>query len=139
MWSKHKLAIPYLGRSRNVDPTAGMCNEARLTITIIGGYVLEGKVRTHCKIGDKSLKQVDIYLPKAIFSHGQLYVAISIVTSKNNLCINSTLNVMFKEVRKMMTLKLYVVIESVSKQSRTSASSFSSLNNKEVEKIKKIP
>lgn len=56
----------------------------------------------------QSLKQVGIYLPQSIFSHGQFYVAMSRVTSRNGLkilltdeygnCINTTSNVVFKEV-----------------------------------------
>jgi ATP-dependent DNA helicase PIF1 len=56
----------------------------------------------------QSLKQVGIYLPQSMFSHGQFYVAMSRVTSRNGLkilltdeygnCINTTSNVVFKEV-----------------------------------------
>jgi ATP-dependent DNA helicase PIF1 len=56
----------------------------------------------------QSLKQVGIYLLRPVFSHGQLHVAISRVTSRNGLkilltddddkCINTTSNVVYKEV-----------------------------------------
>jgi len=56
----------------------------------------------------QSLKQVEIYLPQSVFLHGQLYVAISRITSRDGLkilltndngdCINTTSNVVYKEI-----------------------------------------
>ncbi|XP_058750047.1 uncharacterized protein LOC131623040 [Vicia villosa] len=56
----------------------------------------------------QSLDHVGLYLPKEVFSHGQLYVAISRVKSKKGLKIlihdndrepmSTTTNVVFKEV-----------------------------------------
>ena len=61
----------------------------------------------------QSLSIVGLYLPKPIFSHGQLYVALSraksktglkvLIHDKDNKSLTSTTNLVFKEVFKNLT------------------------------------
>ncbi|KAL3625913.1 hypothetical protein CASFOL_030442 [Castilleja foliolosa] len=133
---------------RNLDHSMGLCNGTRLVVTKLATHVIECKILTGAKSGEKvllprlnltpsdsripfkfqrrqfpimisyamtinksqgqSLNNVGLCLQKSVFSHGQLYVAVSRVTNRNGLKIllcdednttsKMTDNVVYKEV-----------------------------------------
>jgi ATP-dependent DNA helicase PIF1 len=138
---------------RNLDRSMGLCNGSRLIITKLGKHVVEAKIITGDKIGEKvliprtvmtpsnstlpfkfqrrqfpiclsfamtinksqgqSLSTVGLYLSRPVFTHGQLYVAISrvkrrkglkiIIWDKDGNIFSKTTNVVFKEVFRNLT------------------------------------
>ncbi|XP_016195041.1 uncharacterized protein LOC107636015 [Arachis ipaensis] len=87
---------------QNIDQTSGLCNGTRLIVNELDNNVIGVTSQ------DQSLCHVGLCLPKSVFTHGQLYVALSRVKSRSCfkvLILDEdgnpkllTTNVMFKEV-----------------------------------------
>ncbi|CAN7101253.1 unnamed protein product, partial [Brassica rapa subsp. narinosa] len=104
---------------RNLNQKNGLCNGTRMMISRLGHRVLEAELLTGTHVGESSLKQVALYLPRPVFSHGQLYVALSRVTTPEGLRIlddtegatrtDAVTNIVYKEIFNNLLTSKYML------------------------------
>ncbi|KAL5164961.1 Protein SET DOMAIN GROUP 41 [Glycine soja] len=85
---KLKIGSPIM-LLRNLDQNQGLCNGTRFVVTKMEKHVIAAEIISGKNIGltGQSLSMVGLYLPKPVFTHGQLYVALSRVNSAKGLKI----------------------------------------------------
>ncbi|CAN1136553.1 ATP-dependent DNA helicase PIF1 [Linum perenne] len=128
---KLKVGVPII-LLRNIDQATGLCNGTRMVVKLLRQWFIEGMTLTTeylslnivlsrrqypvaiCfamtinKSQGQTLKQVGLCLQHQVFSHGQLYVALSRVTTRSGLKIlscdvdgnhlNTMQNIVYKEI-----------------------------------------
>ncbi|CAI0429772.1 unnamed protein product [Linum tenue] len=116
---------------RNLNSAIGLCNGTRLMIVYLGHYVIKGLIMGGTfngktvaiprvqflvrlcygmiinKSQGQTLQSVGVYLPKPVFSHGQLYVVVSrvrtaaglrfLIVNEPNIPSNYTRNIVYHE------------------------------------------
>ncbi|GJZ83147.1 DNA helicase [Tanacetum coccineum] len=90
---------------RNLNISGGLCNGTRLIVTQLLSKLCYAMITK--KSQGQSLERIGIFLPRPVFAHGQLYVALSRATSPGGLKIlikqsaddtkNMTKNIVYKD------------------------------------------
>ncbi|CAN1790712.1 ATP-dependent DNA helicase PIF1 [Linum perenne] len=117
---------------RNLNPSVGLCNGTRILLTHLGTNVVRGLIvggsyegtiaiiprrqyplrlcyaMTINKSQGQTLDTVGLYLPTPVFSHGQLYVAVSrvrsaagifiVIENEDSLPLDVTRNIVYDEI-----------------------------------------
>ncbi|XP_020198576.1 uncharacterized protein [Aegilops tauschii subsp. strangulata] len=96
---KLKLNYPVI-LLRNIDPANGLCNGTRLVVRGFERNTIDAEIFKRKqfpirlsfamninKAQGQTIPIVGVYLPNPVFSHGQLYVALSRATAKRNIKI----------------------------------------------------
>ncbi|CAN1136557.1 ATP-dependent DNA helicase PIF1 [Linum perenne] len=128
---KLKVGVPII-LLRNIDQATGLCNGTRMVVKLLRQWFIEAEIISGSNIGEsvflpriqypvaicfamtinksqgQTLKQVGLCLQHQVFSHGQLYVALSRVTTRSGLKIlscdvdgnhlNTMQNIVYKEI-----------------------------------------
>eukprot|EP00267_Zea_mays_P043383 XP_020395464.1 ATP-dependent DNA helicase PIF1 [Zea mays] len=83
---KLKVGCPIM-LLRNIDPANGLCNGTRLVFKRKQFPIRLSFAMTVNKAQGQTIPNVGVYLPEPVFSHGQLYVALSRATARSNVKI----------------------------------------------------
>ncbi|ONM22141.1 hypothetical protein ZEAMMB73_Zm00001d005805 [Zea mays] len=83
---KLKIGCPII-LLRNIDPANGLCNGTRLVVRGFQRNSIDAEIVLVNKAQGQTIPNVGVYLPEPVFSHGQLYVALSRATARSNIKI----------------------------------------------------
>eukprot|EP00267_Zea_mays_P049928 XP_020402655.1 uncharacterized protein LOC109943571 [Zea mays] len=89
---KLKIGCPVI-LLRNIDPANGLCNGTRLVVRGFKEIALMQKLYWVSMLENgfscrgQTIPNVGVYLSEPVFSHGQLYVALSRATTRSNIKI----------------------------------------------------